>query len=57
VQLPPPPIANNDTAACSIGGIVTIPILDNDTPQFGLPLTVSNVTPPTGGAWRHDREQ
>jgi len=49
VQLPPPPIANNDTAACSIGGIVTIPILDNDTPQFGLPLTVSNVTTPTGG--------
>ncbi len=49
VQLPPPPIANNDTAACPIGETITIHVLDNDTPQFGLPLTVSNVTNPTSG--------
>jgi hypothetical protein len=50
VQLPPPPIANNDTAGCGIGANVVIPVLDNDIPQFGLPLTVSNVTTPTGVA-------
>jgi len=49
VQLPPPPIASNDAAGCSISGQVQIDVLSNDTPQFGLPLTVTNVSTPTGG--------
>lgn len=49
VQLPPPPIANNDTASCNSGSGVAIDVLGNDIPQFGLPLTVTGVSPPTGG--------